>query len=200
MDRFHQALTEALLARQGQDAWPQQYDFVAVYLPGLDIAEYELLGPTQGLGSGQLGTVLEELRGMRRELNGWLSTLAREAQAHQATVLVVGTPSRRDRPSGAKGFYALWGRDVVAGPLPALGVYDLAPTILALMGFPVTSEMPGRAHLELFASPRVPTEVATLETYGRRPPGGAAPGSVIDEEYRRLLNSLGYVESKSKRR
>ena len=194
MDRFHEAVTRTLLAKQGQDPWPQEYEFVAVYLPGLDIAEHELLGPAQGLGSGQLGTVLEELRGMRRELNGWLSTLAREAQAHQATVLVVGTPSRRDRPSGAKGFYALWGRDVVAGPLPALGVYDLAPTILALMGFPVSSEMPGRAHLELFASPQVPTEVATLETYGPRPPGGSAPGSAFDQEYRQWLRGIGYIQ------
>jgi hypothetical protein len=194
MDRFHEALTQALLAKQGQDPWPKQYEFVAVYLPGLDIAEHELLGPAQGLGSGQLGTVLEELRGMRRELNDWLSTLAREAEAHQATLLVVGTPSRRDRPSGAKGFYALGGRDVVPGLLPALGVYDLAPTILALMGFPVSSEMPGRAHLELFASPQVPTEVATLETYGPRPPGGSAPGSAFDQEYRQWLRGNGYIQ------
>jgi hypothetical protein len=194
MDRFHQAVTRELLAKQGQDPWPHEYEFVAVYLPGLDIAERELLGPAQGLSSGQLGTALEELRTMRQELDDWLSTLAGEAEARQATVLVLGSPSRRDRPTGAKGFYALWGPDVAPGPLPSLGVYDLAPTILALMGFPVSSEMPGRAHLELFASPRVPTEVVTLETYGPRPPGGSAPSSAFDPAYRQWLRGNGYIQ------
>jgi hypothetical protein len=194
MDRFHEALTMALLAREGQDPWPQQYEFVAVYLPGLDIAERELLGPAEGLSSGQLGTAVEELRQRRRDLDDWLSALAREAQSRQATVLVVGAPSRRDRPSGAKGFYALWGPDVAPGPLPNLGVYDLAPTILALMGFPVSREMPGEPHLELFASPRVPAQVLTVETYGPRPPAGGAPSSAIDQEYRQRLRSLGYID------
>jgi hypothetical protein len=194
MDRFHEALTEALLAREGQDPWPQQYELVAVYLPGLDIAARELLGPAEGLSSGQLGTALEELRGMRRNLDDWLSALAREAEARQATVLVVGAPSRRDRPSGAKGFYALWGPDVAPGPLPDLAVYDLAPTVLAFMGFPVSSEMSGETHLELFASSRVPTQVATLETYGPRQAAGGAPSSAIDKEYRQRLRSLGYIQ------
>jgi hypothetical protein len=194
MDRFHETLTEALLTRQGRDPWPRQYEFVAVYLPGLDIAEHELLGQDLLPRSGQLRTTVQELRTMRQQLDHWLSALSREAEAHQATVLVVGTPSRRDRPSGAKGFYALWGRDVAPGPLPALGVYDLAPTILALMGFPVSREMPGQAHLELFASPQVPTEVVTLDTYGPRPPGGSAPGSAFDQEYRQWLRGNGYIQ------
>ncbi len=191
MDRFHRAVTLELLARTGQDHWPEQFEFLALYLPGLDIAEHEL--PVRAeVSASQLKAGLDRLREATEELDGWLAHLAEHSDG--ATVLVVGVPSRGDRAAGGQGFYALWGPDVGTALLPALDFYDLAPTLLAVMGFPVSEEMPGRAHLELFASERVPTAVETLAGYGPRRAARGAPSSALDQEYRERLRSIGYID------
>lgn len=202
MDEFHRALVLALLERAGTEGWPDEYEFFAVYLPGLDIAEHELLSDTRALSPGELEAGLERLRRARRELAEWLVRLAREAERRGADLWVVGVPSRRARTSGsgargapgARGFSLLWGPDLGAAPPGELSLYDVAPTVLALMGFPVTAEMPGEAHLGLFASPRVPTAVSRLPSYGPRRAHLQAPSSVIDREYRERLHSLGYID------
>ncbi|MCK4298959.1 MAG: alkaline phosphatase family protein [Planctomycetes bacterium] len=192
MDRFHRAVTLELLARTGQDPWPEQFEFLALYLPGLDIAEHELLSRSAEVSAGQLKAGLDRLREATEELDGWLARLAEHSDG--ATVLVVGVPSRGDRAAGGQGFYALWGPDVGTALLPALDLYDLAPTLLAVMGFPVSEEMPGRAHLELFGSERVPATVETLAGYGPRRAARGAPSSALDQEYRERLRSIGYID------
>ena len=195
MDEFHRALLLALLERAGAEGWPRQYEFLAVYLPGLDIAEHELLSDARPLSPGELEAGLQRLRRARRELVGWLARLAREAQRRGADLWVVGVPSRRERTSGAAGFSLFWGPDLASAAAPGeLSLYDVAPTVLALMGFPVSGEMPGKARLGLFASPRVPTTVSTLPSYGPRRADLQAPSSVIDREYRERLRSLGYID------
>jgi len=200
MDRFHRALTLALLARAGsqtppvggRDAWPEGFEFLALYLPGLDIEEHELLTQSGDLSASRLEAGLDRLKAAADELDRWLAQLA--DREDKATVLVVGAPSRRDRATGAEGFYALWGADVAGGSLPDIDLYDLAPTVLAAMGFPVSEQMPGRAHLKLFASERVPTTVETLPTYGPRRTALGAPTSTFDKEYRERLRSIGYID------
>jgi len=141
-----------------------------------------------------LESALRSVHEEARHLDGWLADLAQEAARREATVLVVGLPARRDRGAGAQGFCALWGPDAGAADLPPMHLYDLAPTVLAMMGFPVSQEMPGHAHLELFSSKRVPTEVESLASYGPRRPGLGDAESIIDEEYRLRLHSLGYID------
>ncbi len=97
MDRFHQELVLELLRRAGSDPWPKEYDFLCVYLPGLDIAQHELLSAADRSSSTQLEEALAQLRGQAGDLDTWLAGLAREAAGHGATVMVVGMPSRRDR-------------------------------------------------------------------------------------------------------
>jgi hypothetical protein len=73
-------------------------------------------------------------------------------------------------------------------------VYDIAPTLLWLRGYPASEDMPGRVHDGIF--PELPrAERPTLATYGYRL---SAPGGTLDaqsdEEMMRLLRTLGYVK------
>jgi len=194
MDRFHRALTLELLERAGTEPWPEGYDFLAVYLPGLDIAEHELLSRSDELRASRLESDLARLRREVRNLDVWLAEVAVKAQADEATVMVVGTPSRRDRAAGMQGFYALWGADVAGGRRAQLDLYDLAPTLLAAMGFPVSGEMPGTPRLELFSSARVAEKARRIASYGERRAKLGAPSSVIDREYRERLRAIGYID------
>jgi arylsulfatase A-like enzyme len=62
--------------------------------------------------------------------------------------------------------------------------YDVAPTLCALMGFPASSEMPGRSLL--------PTELPRIATYGSRIP--RTENVKVNEEYYQNLKSLGYIK------
>ena len=62
--------------------------------------------------------------------------------------------------------------------------WDIAPTILDLLGFPLSEEMPGHALTTTSREPRI-------ATYGARASGGAAQG--VNEEYYENLRSLGYI-------
>ncbi len=78
------------------------------------------------------------------------------------------------------------GAAVVAWTLPvqrATTQLDIAPTLLELLGFPLSNEMPGRSLLSERSEPRI-------ATYGNRT--SAAP-PVVNEEYYENLKSLGYI-------
>ncbi len=76
-------------------------------------------------------------------------------------------------------------------------LYDLAPTILALSGFPVPEAMPGRVltemidpvFLERFPVARVPNYGALVRREALRVDSAAGP----DEEQLDMLRSLGYI-------
>jgi hypothetical protein len=74
-------------------------------------------------------------------------------------------------------------------------VYDIAPTLLWLRGYPASEDMPGRAHDELYPQLRG-GERPSLATYGYRlaTPGDALGNAQTDEEMMRLLKTLGYVK------
>jgi predicted AlkP superfamily phosphohydrolase/phosphomutase len=74
-------------------------------------------------------------------------------------------------------------------------VYDVAPTLLWLRGYPAGEDMPGRAHDELFPQLRAAGR-HTLETYGYRvvTPDAGVGDARTDAEMMRLLKTLGYVK------
>jgi hypothetical protein len=74
-------------------------------------------------------------------------------------------------------------------------VYDVAPTMLWLRGYPESEDMPGRALAGLFPNLRAEQRPA-LATYGYRLVDPAAgPGSAqTDKEMLQLLKTLGYVK------
>ena len=61
---------------------------------------------------------------------------------------------------------------------------DVAPTLLELLGFPMSEEMPGRSLLSQRSEPRIPS-------YGNRVSSTAPP--VVNDEYYENLRSLGYI-------
>ncbi|HEV7920175.1 MAG TPA: hypothetical protein VGR02_05230 [Thermoanaerobaculia bacterium] len=65
---------------------------------------------------------------------------------------------------------------------PSVSLFDVAPTALALMGFPPSREMPGRALTQ---------ELPRIDSYGVR--ATAAPPTKVNEEYYQNLRSLGYI-------
>ena len=84
----------------------------------------------------------------------------------------------------------------VGGALQGATVFDVVPTVLALMGLPVGEDMPGRVLAEAlktsFLRDYPITSVPTYDTDGM---GGAAPvESEVDEAVKARLRDLGYLE------
>ena len=80
-------------------------------------------------------------------------------------------------------------------------VFDVAPTVLTLLGLPVTSQMQGKVLDELIesefgqgheirsiAASRIVTEdVSSTDVYDRK-------GDQVDQEMMKRLKSLGYID------
>jgi hypothetical protein len=135
----------------------------------------------------------------------WLGQLV--ARTDDSTLIVVvsdhGAQSGRHphAPTAGihhdRGLYLLAGPNVRAAPLgPALEQIDVVPLVLAHLGLPVASDLPGRVHAVL--APRAPggerleAEVS-IPTYGTSD-RQAEEASGISETVRDQLRSLGYVE------
>ena len=151
-----------------------------------------------------------------------------QAKAPGSTVLILsdhGFSSGANRPRTAKPFieggdpgrwHDLYGIFIAGGPstrngeMPVVTLYDIAPTILHLLGLPVPDDMPGRV-LEAALSPdfmarhpivRAPSYEGLPEAGEQRQAdaqGVAAPGQgeilpdAADDEVVNKLRSLGYV-------
>lgn len=133
--------------------------FATVYLPALDV----ILNRIELDPATKLATSLRALDGAVNAV-----TLAR---ARDYDVVLVGMPGEGQSGSA-----------VVAStsPLPIRGAWDLAPTLLGLLGFPASDEMPGG------------TSLPRIAAYGPRKTDPAAT-DVLNEEYYQNLKSLGYI-------
>lgn len=138
--------------------------FATVYLPALDVLlNRQALDQTMRLAASV------------RALDALKATIA---SLHQRSydVILIGMPG--DRQAGSPVLattFALPGRH--ASP------YDVAPTLLALLGFPASTEMPGTS---LAAEPQ-----PRINTYGARTTRGE--NVKVNEEYYQNLKSLGYI-------
>jgi type I phosphodiesterase/nucleotide pyrophosphatase len=113
-----------------------------------------------------------------------------------ATVFLVAFPGSAARP-GAEARYngdraLLWvaGPGVLSGSKGQANPLDLAPTLLGLLGFPASAEMPGRALAEAF-EPGTLVDPPRVPTFGR-PPRGAGR-EAFDDEMVSILRALGYL-------
>lgn len=135
-----------------------------VYLPALDI----VLNRVPLDQSARLAASIRALDG--------LAALVSRVRANGFEVIVAGMPG--DGQSGVA---------VIASSIPMerpIRVWDVAPTILDLVGFPLSNEMPGRALTTASREPRI-------ASYGPRATGAAAQS--VNEEYYENLRSLGYI-------
>jgi hypothetical protein len=138
--------------------------FATVYLPALDVI----------LNRAQLDQTNQLARSIRALDN--LTNVIRQLRGRGYDVIVIGLP----------GDHQL-GQAVLASnlnlALPA-STWDVAPTILTLLGFPLSREMPGRALRGTAQEPRI-------GSYGRRNAAHSTPA--MNEEYYENLRSLGYI-------
>ncbi len=157
------------------------------YLPGLDILRHRLAVPGSSSSALEMFDVLKVLELYVAAIDSRLEPLLTSGRSH--TILVAD----RGRSGAAEGFVSV--RGPMASPScvgPAIGVLDVAPVVLRLMGFPASAEMPGRVPLACLASP--PHALGSVETFGRLPRSerGAAI-SADDPEILERLRSLGYL-------
>ena len=168
-------------------------DLDVIYLPGLDIAQHALLS-TSATGASSPSAVSTRLAALREYyafLHAALAPLV--TPSPRLDILVVMQPGRVGTPApgllatyeSAPQFYPPT-RSRDAG---TMHVEDIAPTILAGLGIPLSRELSGQPRALLFIQKRY------VDTYGR-PFVAATPrtGKPLDQEMIDRLRSLGYVK------
>ncbi len=170
-------------------------DLEAVYLPGLDIVTMQQLGDVSPAADvAGLHARMDVVRGHHHYVDELLGALRADMPANGVLVLV-GDPGRRARQAGtAEGIVAIAGPVAAVGTIPDATERDIAPTILHLLGMPVSDELEGRV-LESALSPefRAAHAVRRVVSYGLRPQGRRRE-SAFDRDMLEELRSLGYIQ------
>jgi hypothetical protein len=171
-------------------------DLLAIYLPGLDIAQAAWPGPAAARLAPS--AVADHLDGLERYYRFLASQIDAIADARGEGVLVLVTLPGRF-VAGVDGSLSIDLGPTTrtsSDPAEVARPEDVAPTLLYALGLPVSRELTGRPLLDLFPREFVdrwpPREIAT---YGRRdrPPSRGTARS-LDDEMRERLRSLGYVQ------
>jgi hypothetical protein len=109
-------------------------------------------------------------------------------------VVVVSHPGRAGSERG--GWLTIDGLGPTSGRARSdARLEDAAPTILALLGLPISAELHGTVLRDLLPEDFLHGhDTRTVPTYGRRHAGApASPDRAMDDEMRDRLRSLGYV-------
>lgn len=169
-------------------------DLLAIYLPGLDIAQYGLVsGPTAaGLPASAMEARVEALERYYVVLDGLVREFLDADHTRRLRVLL--TDAGRSRTRGP-GVFALTGDVARPGARAAATGPDIAPTLLYVLGLPVSEELSGRVLGDLLSPTFVAAHpVRTTPTFGRRSQPPARPGAVpLDDAALERLRSLGYI-------
>jgi hypothetical protein len=170
---------------------PRALDFLAIYLPGLDIAQHTLLGSGEAVAPSAMAARLQGLRSYYFFLDALLRDIATAGEGE--LVVVVAEPGRIASITG--GAIAASGRGAAAAVQGDARPVDVAPTLLHGLGVPISRELPGRPLLTLLDAQLVKRlPVREVGTYGRRAaPAGLREGQPLDREMIERLRSLGYV-------
>ena len=167
-------------------------DLSVVYLPGLDIAQYALLGGDQpGLAASTLAARLEAVKAYYAALDRLLAPFL--TPAADELIFLVTEPGRVGENGAAR--LTARGAAVRLHDVSATAATAVAPTVLYALGVPIGRDMPSAPLLELFDpqfTARYP--VRFVATYGRPSAGPASrTGQPLDQEMIDRLRSLGYV-------
>jgi hypothetical protein len=189
VDRFHVEAARLLSA----DAPPH---LEALYLSGLDVTTMQQLGGAAAADLATLDARLAAVRDYYRFVDGLIGELA-ERRAPDQVLVLVGDPGRLPRrgPQPPEGLLVLAGGPIVAGvELGAVGERDVAPTVLHLLGLPVSDELAGRVlESALIPSFRHAHPPRRVSAYGAQPRGAPAE-SAFDRQTLEGLKGLGYVQ------
>ncbi|HEX7019704.1 MAG TPA: alkaline phosphatase family protein [Gemmatimonadaceae bacterium] len=186
---------QVLIARDPLIGTP---DVLAVYLPGLDIAQHELLR-SEGGTPASASALAARVDGIRRYyvfLDGLVDSLVRGGLAD-----VVGLVTHPGRAGTAPPLVEFSGGPIEAGvlqdraPTAMASLTDVAPTVLYLLGMPVSRELTGRAdHWPLTTDFVAKHPLQFVDSYGRYAVEvPASEGKPLDRETLERLRSLGYI-------
>jgi hypothetical protein len=166
-------------------------DLETVYLPGLDIFTTQQMSSATRRDIGALDAQLSIVREYYRFVDRLIGELTANPRPDEVVVLVAD-PGRLGRETAA-GLLLMWGARVRAADLGEASERDVAPTVLHLVGLPVSRELDGqaltRALDEAFARNH---PVVHVDRYARRRPAPAASG--FDREMVEELRALGYIQ------
>jgi hypothetical protein len=181
---------QVMLAREASAPTP---DLLAVYLPGLDIAQHALLDVDRGtLTPSAFGARVDALREYYVFLDTLLAASLTPADDHDVVVLVTG-PGRIS--ATADGLIGMRGLGPAARAEITGRAIDITPTVLHLLGVPLSAELAGVPLADLFPAAFITRHpVRHVATYGR-PSTETTPrtGQPLDSEMIERLRSLGYV-------
>ena len=187
-------------------------DLSVVYLPGLDIAQHALLrgqdasAATPSVLSARLAALRQYHHFLGELVGPWLKPI------DGAVAVIITAPGRLGADSAGRITVGTWislppgldparlQRDMEGADAPsrfadlteAAQAVDVAPTILNILGVPISRTLPGRA---LQVSPFGADKPRFVADYGR--PFSTAPattGAPLDQEMIDRLRSLGYIK------
>jgi hypothetical protein len=173
----------------------------SVYFRAMD-GSHHVAWQYREAAAGEGGETAERLRPIVDRYTTFCDELlaAPLALADDRTVVIVVSDhgwedARRAHARKPDGFFVMAGGPVKrGGERGDVTVYDVAPTVLALLGIPVPEDMDGRAALELVEPEfweRHP--VRRVPSYERARAPRAAADAAADEEFLEQLRALGYV-------
>lgn len=165
-------------------------DLEALYLPGLDIFTFQRMADERhdiAAADARLSQIREYYAFIDRVVGG-LSAGARPEDLY----VLVGDPGRLDR-ADSSGLVLLWGGPARTTDLGVVSARDVAPTVLHLVGLPVSTELDGRVLEEAFDDRFCRSHpIRRVPRYGRRRVPPAASG--FDREMVEELKALGYIQ------
>jgi len=189
---------DAMQLALARDVSPSTMDLLAIYLPGLDIAQHALLGQALRQGSGQAQSAsavarrLDALRAYYVCLDRLLTDTLRSKASD--LVIVATEPGRVEAP--APGLLGMTGAGSRPGAAVSAKASDLAPTVLYSLGVPLSRALAGTPVTGLLTDDFVQGHpIRTTASYG--PPatrGSSRSGQPLDQEAIDRLRSLGYVK------
>ncbi len=195
-------------------------DFGALYLNGLDAAEHHFWkyfepGKFENVRAEDIARYEKIIHRYYIYMDEILGRLMKLYPLKSSTIMVVSDhgheananydPSSSDHynricsgghEEAPDGIFILGGVLAGRGKIPRPNVFDVTPTILALMGAPVGQDMPGEITLESidrkFLRSHPPTKV---KTHGPNPFFSATPvPSAMNDALKEKLRGLGYIE------
>lgn len=195
--------------RETQEAVVATAALVERHAPRVTAAYFRFPDPVQhhawrgerfllGRGTPGLDRLPRELVASYRFFDELLARLLAKAPPGSVVVLVSDHGFVFDGDQhhhGPPGVLVMAGPGVRRAVIAGATIYDVFPTVLTLLGLPVTEEAPGRVLDEAFEPGRLPPRrtVATYDWY--RPEAGRSgePSPEWEQEELRRLRALGYV-------
>jgi Type I phosphodiesterase / nucleotide pyrophosphatase len=179
---------DASIAAIAQSLASGPLDLFVVYLPGLDIAQNALLGPSAGaVSTSAMAARVDALRSYYPFLDGVVGPLVRWREYH--TMMIVTQPGRVQTSTGGL-FVQAYSTANAETPGRNRSPLDVAPTVWATLGLPLSRELAGQP-IGLIE----PSSYRYVDRYGK-PFAGTAPrtGKPLDQETIDRLRSLGYIK------